>query len=186
MNIKIITASIRKGRIGPQISNWIFEYIQKNMQHDVEIIDLKKWNLPGDDEPYLPATGHYIQLHTQKWSKKIESGDLFIFVFPQYNWGYPAALKNAIDHLYHEWSEKPVLMVSYANRGGGKAANQLQQVAEGLHMHNLSDRLEISLKDMSFDSEGQLNQPIISLYPYEKKLNNLLFESFEFIKNKIS
>lgn len=70
MNIKIITASIRKGRIGPQISNWIFEYIQKNMQHDVEIIDLKKWNLPGDDEPYLPATGHYIQLHTQKWSKK--------------------------------------------------------------------------------------------------------------------
>lgn len=29
MNIKIITASIRKGRIGPQISNWIFEYIQK-------------------------------------------------------------------------------------------------------------------------------------------------------------
>lgn len=60
-------------------------------------------------------------------------------------------------------------------------ANQLQQVAEGLHMHNLSDRLEIS-----FDSEGQLNQPIISLYPYEKKLNNLLFESFEFIENKTS
>ena len=46
----------------------------------------------------------------------------------QYNWGYPAALKNAIDYLYHEWKGKPAAIISYGTRGGGKAAEQLKQV----------------------------------------------------------
>lgn len=52
---------------------------------------------------------------------------IYLF-FPQCNCGYLADLKNAIDHLYNEWNHKPVAMVSYANRVGGKAALQLQQV----------------------------------------------------------
>ncbi|KAJ6585596.1 NADPH-dependent FMN reductase-like protein, partial [Mycena capillaripes] len=58
----------------------------------------------------------------------------FIFLTPQYNWGYPAALKLALDALYFEWTNKPVLVLSYGNRGGGKSAAQLRQVLDGLHM----------------------------------------------------
>lgn len=47
----------------------------------------------------------------------------------QYNWGYLAALKNAIDFLYHEWKGKPAVIISYGTRGSGKAAEQLKQVA---------------------------------------------------------
>ena len=47
----------------------------------------------------------------------------------QYNWGYPAALKNALDFLYKEWHNKPAGIISYGGHGGGKAAAQLQQVS---------------------------------------------------------
>ena len=46
----------------------------------------------------------------------------------QYNWGYPAALKNALDYLYHEWKGKPAVIISYGTRGGGRAAAQLKEV----------------------------------------------------------
>lgn len=66
----------------------------------------------------------------------------------QYNWGYPAALKNALDYLYHEWLGKPAVVITYGTRGGGKAAAQLQQVSmntlaaanmlcSALHQHQL-------------------------------------------------
>ena len=46
----------------------------------------------------------------------------------QYNWGYPAALKNALDYLYQSWNGKPAMIVSYGSHGGGKGAAQLKQV----------------------------------------------------------
>lgn len=52
----------------------------------------------------------------------------------QYNWGYPAALKNALDFLYREWNNKPAAIISYGGRGGGKAAAQLQEVSPGFWM----------------------------------------------------
>ena len=47
----------------------------------------------------------------------------------QYNWGYPASLKNALDYLYHEWTGKPAGIISYGGHGGGKAAAQLLQAS---------------------------------------------------------
>jgi NAD(P)H-dependent FMN reductase len=55
-------------------------------------------------------------------------------VTPQFNWGYPAVVKNAIDHLYHEWRNKPAAIVTYGGHGGGKCAEQLRQVAGAVKM----------------------------------------------------
>jgi NAD(P)H-dependent FMN reductase len=102
-----------------------------------EVIDLKNWPLPMDDEPALPAItakGRYAQVHTNAWSEKIISAGAVIFVTPQYNWGYPAALKNAIDHLYGEWRDKAAVIVTYGGHGGTKCAEQLQQVADAVKL----------------------------------------------------
>ena len=48
--------------------------------------------------------------------------------FVQYNWGYPASLKNALDYLFPEWNGKPAGIISYGGRGGGKAAAHLAEV----------------------------------------------------------
>jgi NAD(P)H-dependent FMN reductase len=87
-----------------------------------------------DDEPAIPAYGDYLNEHTRAWSRKVSEADAIVFVTPQYNWGYPAPLKNALDHLYKEWNGKPTLIVTYGGHGGGKCAQQLRQVAEGLKM----------------------------------------------------
>lgn len=167
MKLQIIIGSVRDGRIGPLFANWAQTVINENSHYTTEIIDLKDWYLPMDDEPGLPAEQIYLQPHTQKWSRKINEGDAYLFIFPQYNWGYPAALKNAIDHLYIEWKNKPASMISYANRGGGKAAAQLRQVLNGLDMQATDEQVEIKLSDLNFDDlESQLssyNEDLIAM-----------------------
>jgi NAD(P)H-dependent FMN reductase len=101
---------------------------------DLELVDLAQWPLP-DDEPDVPAVASvYAHEHTRAWSRRVASAAGFVFVTPQYNWGYPAALKNALDHLYREWSGKPAVVVTYGFHGGGRCAAQLREVLDGLRM----------------------------------------------------
>ncbi|MEZ2127801.1 MULTISPECIES: NADPH-dependent FMN reductase [unclassified Sinorhizobium] len=132
--IQVIIGSVRPSRIGDQIASWVLQTVKGLTDLRFEIVDLKDWHLPLDDEPNQPKHGGYVQPHTQAWSDKIRQADGFIFLTPQYNWGYPASLKNALDHLYSEWEAKPTVIVSYGHRGGVKAAEQLRQVLVGLHM----------------------------------------------------
>jgi NAD(P)H-dependent FMN reductase len=118
------------------------------------------WPLPMSDEPSIPANGVYANEHTHAWSRKIAAADGFIFVTPQYNWGYPASLKNALDHLYKEWTGKPAAIVSYGYRGGVKAAAQLHQVLEG----GLKMRVAATIPAVTFTNEmvaapGRLRDP---------------------------
>lgn len=71
----------------------------------------------------------------RSWSRVVSTLDIFIFVTPQYNWGLPAALKNAIDRVYHEWRGKSAIVVSYGGHGGDKCNRQLQEVLQGLKMN---------------------------------------------------
>lgn len=133
--IQVIIGSVRAQRICPQIASWVEQVGNQKISALFEVLDLKDWPLPMDDEPGIPAKADdYINPHTRAWSQKIAMGDGFVFVTPQYNWGYPAPLKNAIDHLYQEWKGKPAIIVTYGGHGGGKCAAQLRQVLEGLKM----------------------------------------------------
>ena len=74
---------------------------------------MRDWHLPMHDEADIPATRKYANAHTRAWSEKVSSAQGVAIVTPQYNWGYPAALKNALDHLYDEWRAKPLMLVTY-------------------------------------------------------------------------
>ncbi|WP_308636928.1 NADPH-dependent FMN reductase [Paenibacillus silvisoli] len=132
--ILLVMGSIRAGRNCPKITSWVESIGRANSNYEYEMIDLAKWPLPMDDEPGIPALGGYSQPHTQAWSEKIKRASGVIFVTPQFNWGYPAVLKNAIDHLYHEWRDKPVMIVTYGGHGGGRCGKQLRRVAVRLRM----------------------------------------------------
>ncbi len=136
--ILVIMGSVRAGRHCAALAGWIAEIGRAETDLPVELVDLAALPLPMDDEPHIPATGQYLQPHTQRWSKTIAQGDAYVFVSPQYNWGYPAALKNAIDHCYAEWRGKPLHIVSYGGHGSGKCAAQLRQVAVGFPMRLVS------------------------------------------------
>ena len=136
--VLVIAGSLRPRRIAHHIATWVADVGRTETDLTFEVVDLKDWPLPMDDEPDVPASGGYEFEHTRAWSRKIDGACAFVFVTPQYNWGYPAALKNALDHLYAEWAGKPAMIVTYGGHGGDKCAEQLRQVCEGLHMQRPS------------------------------------------------
>jgi NAD(P)H-dependent FMN reductase len=132
--VLLIMGSTRAGRICPKITEWVAQIGREYTDFDYQTLDLADWLLPMDDEAAIPAIGPYTQPHTRAWSDKIKSADAVILVTPQFNWGYPAVLKNAIDHLYHEWRDKPAAIVTYGGHGGTRCAKQLRQVAASVRM----------------------------------------------------
>jgi NAD(P)H-dependent FMN reductase len=144
-NVLVVMGSIRAGRRCPQIAAWVVGLARAASTLEYELVDLGDWPLPMDDEPGIPARGDYLQPHTRAWSRKIAAADAVVFVTPQYNWGYPAALKNAIDHAYSEWHGKPAAIITYGGHGGTKCAAQLRQVTEALHMHTVATMPAITL-----------------------------------------
>lgn len=135
INLKIIIASTRPGRKGIIVADWIIDICKSRKEFDVEVLDLAEINLPFLDEPKHPRFKDYTQDHTKKWSKTIDGADAFILVTPEYNHGYPATLKNALDFLYQEWNNKPVAFVSYGGVAGGtRSVQQLIQVINALQM----------------------------------------------------
>jgi NAD(P)H-dependent FMN reductase len=97
-HVYIVVGSMRANRIGPEVAAWVRDVLPA-AAFTTELVDLNDWPLPLSDEPAIPAGGVYAQEHTKAWSRKIAAADVFVFVTPQYNWGYPASLKNALDRL---------------------------------------------------------------------------------------
>ena len=143
--VLVIAGSLRARRLCIHIAEWAAGVGREATDADFEVVDLKDWPLPMDDEPGVPAAGIYENPHTQAWSRKIAEADAFVLVTPQYNWGYPAGLKNALDHLYAEWAGKPVMIVSYGGHGGGRCAEQLTQVCQGLHLVPITTQPQLKL-----------------------------------------
>lgn len=127
--------SVRMKRNCEAISQWVNRIALQNFQSvHFELIDLSEWKLPFSDEPFIPAQGKYCSEYTKRWSEKVATSSGYVIVSPQYNWGYPACLKNALDHLFKEWNNKPVSIITYGSRGGEKCNTQLKDVVTGLRM----------------------------------------------------
>lgn len=120
--LKIITSTVRPGRKGPIVTEWIAKKARQLEIFRVEVLDLKEINLPLMDEPHHPRMKKYEQEHTKLWSAKIEEADAFIFVTGEYDHNYPAPLRNALEFLFSEWGYKAAGIVSYGGVSAGTRA----------------------------------------------------------------
>lgn len=126
MKIGIIIGSTREGRTGAAVGQWVMDRAQAKGDADFELIDLKDFNLPMYTSATLPMMANkvYDSEEVTAWSRAIDSCDGFIFVTPEYNHGVPAPLKNAVDSLGSEWSQKSSALVGYGAVGGVRAVEQ--------------------------------------------------------------
>jgi NAD(P)H-dependent FMN reductase len=155
--LEIIIASTRPGRVGPSVASWINERAIAHGGFDVELIDLAEVNLPMFDEPKHPRFRQYVHQHTKDWSATIDRADAFIFVVPEYNYGFNAAIKNAIDYLNAEWQHKPVGFVSYGGVAAGtRAVQMLKQVVTTLKMVPMFDAVNIPFVQQFLDDDRKL------------------------------
>jgi len=181
--VAVIIGSTRPARICPGIAHWTREALMQDSPLRYDVIDLADVDLPFLDEPLKPALRDYEHEHTKAWGSLISGYQGFVFVFPQYNWGYPAPLKNALDFLYYEWRGKPAASVTYGTRGGGKGADQIHQVFEGLHMRPLETRLEVVITDDQVDGDWQLTDLAATMRPYAKLIRQLDAEMVEVLED---
>lgn len=175
-NLKIINSTVRPGRKGPVITKWIEETTIKNGNFNVEVLDLAEINLPLMDEPDHPSHKNYIHEHTKSWSRKIDEANAFIFVTAEYDYNYPAPLRNAIEYLYNEWAYKAAGIVSYGGVSAGtRAANSLKNDLASLRVVVLIEAVNLPFfKQNNIDDEDNFVANDITLKAADLMLKQLI------------
>lgn len=145
IKVAIIVGSTRPNRKADVVAKWVYEIAKQRSDAEFEIVNIRDFNLPLFDEPIPPSLGQYSQPHTKAWAAKIDSFDAYVFVMPEYNHGIPGALKNAIDFIYREWSNKAAGIVSYGGSGGARGAEQLRLVMAEMQVATVRAQVMLSL-----------------------------------------
>jgi NAD(P)H-dependent FMN reductase len=173
-NLIVIIASTRPGRAGLPIATWFAEHARRHGGFDVQVVDLAVVDLPLYNEPDHPRLRRYRHMHTKNWSATVEAADAVVFVTPEYNHGYPATLKNAIDYLEQEWNNKAAGFVSYGGVAAGtRAVEQLKQVITAVRMYPVVDAVNIPFHPQFFD-EGQFRSNEIMEQAADAMLDELV------------
>jgi NAD(P)H-dependent FMN reductase len=156
-NIKVILGSTRQQRFGEQPARWIVAKA-KAKGLDVELLDLRDYPLPFFDEAASPSMAKepYANPVVQRWTAKIAEADGFIMTVAEYNHGYTAVLKNAIDYVSRQWNKKPVAFVGYGGVGAARAIEQLRDVVSELQMVPIRNAVHIANFWNLLDEKGVL------------------------------
>jgi NAD(P)H-dependent FMN reductase len=145
LRVGIIVGSTRPGRKAAAVAKWAYDILKSRKDAEFEVVDIEDYELPLLDEPVPPSMRQYSKPHTKTWSAKINSLDAYIFVSPEYNHGISAALKNAIDFLFHEWNNKAAGFVGYGSAGGVRAVESLRLVMGEIKVADVRAQVMLSL-----------------------------------------
>ncbi len=155
--ISIISSSVRRGRKSHSVARYFKKYLEEHKLATAEILDLDKYRFPLFDERLKnlksPSPG------LLDFAEKIRSADGIIIVTPEYNGGYPASIKNAIDVLYDEWHRKPVAIstVSDGNFGGSQVIISLQFILWKMRAWTVPAMFPVPNVQDAFDEEGNMS-----------------------------
>ncbi len=160
--LKIITSTTRPERKGVFVADWIKNIAITFGKFDVELLDLAVIKLPLMDEPNHPRLQQYTHEHTKKWSAIINEADAFIIVLSEYNFSFPAPIKNALDYLLNEWKYKPAGIVSYGGISGGLRSTQmLKQVLTALSIMPVMEAVSIPFFNKYIKEDKFLPEEIV-------------------------
>lgn len=165
LRLAVIIGSVRAGRVGPVVANWFLTQLKEREDFTFDVIDLAELDLPA----ILDDSGD-----TARFSERVDAADAFVVVTPEYNHGYPGALKTAIDTLRDEWRAKAVGFVSYGGTAGGlRSVQQLKTVFTELQV--VPVRRSVSLHNVweLFDETGSLRDPAAANQAAQEMLTQL-------------
>src|SRR3954470_24388643 len=130
MKVLIIIGSTRPGRTTDRLAKWVQDEAASTEGIESEMVDLNDYPLPLMNEPKSPRYNPERKLtpDIQKWIDKINEGDAYIFVTPEYNHSVPGVLKNAIDYITWEMVKKPATVASHGTVGGARATMHLKEI----------------------------------------------------------
>lgn len=145
--IALIIGSTRQARWADIPAQWMLGKMQERTDFDVELVDLRDYDLPLFDEVasnlWMPSQDPL----AIRWQEKVRSYDGYVFVVAEYNRSVTGALKNALDQDYLGWNKKPMGMIAYGAMGGARAAEHLRLIAVELQMVPVRSAVHIGGSD---------------------------------------
>ncbi len=160
MHIAILSSSTRLNRQSHRAALGLARMLEQSGDHTVEVLDLVVYQFPLLEEvlhrhPNAPEG-------LREFAGKIRQTDALLFVSPEYNGSYTAALKNAVDYLKEgEFTQKVIGVVGVTSGmlGGIRAALSMQQLVLGLSAFPIPQMLPVGQVAQKFDETGVLLDP---------------------------
>ena len=143
--IQIIVGTTRPGRFSDKPVAWLVDRLGHRDDLALEIVDVRDHPLPLYESAVSPARAQrqYEDERVIRFGRIVDRADGYIIVAGEYNHGYPASLKNAMDYVFPEFNRKPVTFVGYGQVGGARAVEQLRLVAVEFEMAPLRHAIHI-------------------------------------------
>jgi len=153
--ITILSASVRRDRKSHRVALYFKNFLESNSLASVILSDLNDYQFPIFDERL-----RFMENPTPAmldFADTIIRADGVIIVTPEYNGGYPASLKNAIDLLYAEWKRKPVAIstVSGGAFGGAQVITSLQFCLWKMGALTIPAMFPVPVVEKSFNEAGE-------------------------------
>lgn len=167
LKVAIIITSVREGRVGLSVANWVKEVADKQDLKNVEyeIVDIKQFDLPIFGTAVTPQQ----EVQVRQWKDKVAEFDAYVFVVAEYNHGYTGVLKNALDYLKPEFKDKVAGFVGYGGVGGARAVESLRLVLAELSVACVQRNVHFLL---AYDFE---NYSVFKPQPHNEKIAYEMF-----------
>ena len=144
MLLQVITGTTREGRFSERVAAWVMDRLGQHGEFVVELVDLRDHPLGFfDGDPPAKTGRDYADEAVARFGRVIDRADGYVMLTAEYNHGYPAVLKNALDSTFAEWRRKPVSFVGWGNTGGARAIEQLRAVAVEFEMAPLRHAVHV-------------------------------------------
>jgi NAD(P)H-dependent FMN reductase len=165
--LPIILGTNRKRRKSAFVAEWLHSEMEKRVEIETRLFDVADFALPQDDY------GSILKDVFPAWRDAIVRADGLVIVAPEYNHGYPGALKSVLDLLLKEYIHKAVAVVGVSSGpwGGTRVIESLVPMVRELGLAVTFADLNFPKVQEKFDQNGVLLDSA-----YEKRVKGFLDE----------
>lgn len=165
--IPVLLGTNRKGRKSAYAAEWLVDQMRKRPEIETTFFDVAQFELPQDDY------GEDIKDRFPEWRDAIIRADGLVIVTPEYNHGYPGALKAVLDILLEEYIHKAVAFVgvSKGSWGGTRVIEAMVPMVRELGLTPTFTDLNFPTIEKKFDATGKLLDAV-----YDRRVGGFLDE----------
>jgi NAD(P)H-dependent FMN reductase len=165
--IPLLLGTPRKNRESEDVAKWVHSKLTERDSIESKYFDVCDFNLPQDHY------GQEIKDQFPEWRDAIIAADGLVIVTPEYNHGYPGALKSVLDLLLKEYIHKAVAFVgvSASPWGGTRVIEAMVPMVRELGLAVTFTDLNFPKVASKFDHEGKLLDEA-----YEKRVQDFIDE----------
>lgn len=153
--LPVLLGTVRENRHSVHVARYATRLLEARPGVETRLFDPREWpfgDLERREWEMDPQPGR-----VETFVREMARADGFVIVAPEYNHGYPGALKNMLDAVYDEWNRKPFGLVGCGGMSGGmRMIEQLRLVVAGLAGVAVPRSLPVPFVKKAFGETGPL------------------------------